>query len=80
MFTFFTVDATSSPDVSWSAFDLSLEGCLKERRKMGRGGIAKKDLKTSIHPEERIIFIFFRIKLEEKSAEGEFKEDSKEET
>ena len=47
---------------------------------MGRGGIAKKDLKTSILPEERIIFIFFRIKLEEKSAEGEFKEDSKEET
>ena len=44
---------------------------------MGRGGIAKKELKTSALPEERIIFIFFKIKLEEKSAEGE---DFKEET
>ena len=42
---------------------------------MGRGGIAKKELKASTLPEE---IIFFRIK--EKSAEGEFKEDSKEET
>ena len=57
---------------------MNLETGLKEIPKMGKGRIAKNELKTSTLPEERIIFIFVRIIV--KSVEGEFKEDSKKET